>query len=152
MRILPILILGLSIILAGCWGKAGDESSRNEAFEEVMGFAVSPDVKGIESSWVFMKDTYARWLCFSCGEETLARIRNLKATKPARYSHLSESPGSSERNPNAPSWWTGAVAPNEFEEIEVDRTDPSKSIETDIVRIWIDGRTRKVYAERNRWH
>src|SRR6478609_4449506 len=56
MRILSILLLGLSMILAGCWGKAGDESSREEAFEEVLGFALPPDVKGIESSWVFMKD------------------------------------------------------------------------------------------------
>lgn len=150
MRVFSILLLSCLVTLAGCWGKAGDASSCDEAFEEVMGFASSPDVTEIESSWYFMKDTYARWLCFSCSDATLARIRKSKATAQARFAD--EAPGRSERNPNAPSWWTGAKVTKTFEEIEVDRSNPSASIETDIIHIWIDSSARRVYAVRHRWH
>ena len=152
MRTFPIPLFALLLLLAGCWGEAKDKSSRDAAFEEVLGFGVPPDVTEVKSSWYFMKDTHVRWLCFSCSDATISKIKNLRATKLTKFSYADEAPGKSERNPNAPSWWTGAVVPATFEEIEVDRSNRSESIESDIVHIWIDSRSRKVYAARHRWH
>ena len=149
-RIFLPLLLAAPLFLTGCWGSgvAKDTKSRSEAFAEVIGFSAPPSATNIESSWYFLRDSYIRWLRFSCDELTLSKIRALKGAKvPAMRADPSPGASGHGSNPNAPAWWTkAAVSPQHLEEMEI---DASRTNESDVVHIWIDKKTRTVYATRS---
>jgi hypothetical protein len=96
-----------------------------------------------------MRDSYVRWLRFSCDEVTMSKIRALDGAKPLSFNLVHGTPGRSDQNPNAPAWWTGAAVSSSMETLEFDRSRPSES---EIVSIWIDKKTHTVYAARNVFH
>src|SRR5690349_3076626 len=120
-----LLLLAGSCVLCGCWGSgvAKDTKSRREAFSEVMGFDPPPGARQIESSWFFLRDSYVRWLRFSCDEPTISKIKGLKGVQPPAKLTPDEAPGKSNSsgNPNAPSWWKdAAVASRDLDVFEID--------------------------------
>ena len=94
-----------------------------------------------------MRDSYVRWLCFRCDEPTLTRITQVDGIKAAGVSGGGDAPGAANRrlNPNAPPWWSAPSVPMGMDAYEVDRSEPAK---TDLRYIWIDRRSKTVYAER----
>jgi len=153
-RLLSTLLLAGSLFLAGCWGSgvANDTKSRKDAFAEVLGFDAPPSAKEIESSWYFLRDSYIRWLRFSCDEPTISRIKGLKGAKTPERLFPGEAPGDSETgsNPNAPAWWRKASVSSQ--DLSVLEIDSGKTNESDVVHIWIDKKSRMVYATRNVWN
>jgi hypothetical protein len=149
-RIFSLLLLAVSLLLAGCWGsgEANDKKSRNEAFAEVLRFDAPSSVTEIKSSWFFQRDAYIRWLRFSCDEPTLSKIKGLKKAKTGEKTHSDQYPGNSgnSSNPNAPDWWRRArVSPKDLDALEIYTSNTNSSESVDI---WIETKTRTVYAMR----
>jgi len=153
-KLLTLFLFAALFLLTGCWssGDAKDTKSRSDAFAEVLGFAAPASVVEIKSHWYFLRDAYIRWLRFSCDEPTLSKIRGLKGAKTSAIQPVPAAPGNSapDRNPNAPDWWTKAVvSPQGLDMLEI---DAGRTNEADVVHIWIDKKTRTVYATRSVWH
>jgi hypothetical protein len=151
-KIVSLLLLTGVLLLSGCWGsgEAKDLKSRHAAFKEVLGFDASSSVTNIESSWYFLRDSYIKWLRFSCDEATISKIKSLKGESPATI-HSEPAPGDAgHSNPNAPLWWTKAKLDyTSLENFTIDRSNTNFS---DVVGIWIDTKTRTVYAARTASH
>lgn len=151
MRGFQILLLAPLLLLVGCWGsgEAKDKASQHAAFEEVIGFEAPAAAVDVKSSWYFMRDSYVRWLRFSCDAATIEKIRNLDGVRPVR-NHVSHgAPGRADGNPNAPVWWVESPVPSAVDEFEIDRSKPT---EAEFVHIWIDAKSRTVYATRDVFH
>jgi hypothetical protein len=148
-RFARVILLLSSAVLAGCWGsgEATDESSRNDAFREVIGFDRPASVSSVESQYYFMRNSYVRWLRLSCDAETVASIRGIRGAEVERIPETLDSPGDPEKshNPNAPTRWRDAEMAAGPDELEINR---SRTNEMDIVHIWIDKKNHTAYASR----
>ncbi len=151
MRCALALSILISQLVAGCWGSgdAKDKQSKDAAFKEVFGVDPPQGVTNIVSSWFFLRDSYVRWIGFSCTEATLSQIRNLDGVRPVKAGEWpARAPG--DGGPNAPAWWKRARVPLAFEEFTIDR---SKTwADYGVGHVWIDQKSGIVYAERDFSH
>jgi hypothetical protein len=151
MRCALALTVLLGLLVTGCWGSgdAKDKPSKDAAFKEVFGGDPPQGVTGIVSSWFFLKDSYVRWIRFSCTEATLAQIRSMDGVKPIKAGEWpSRAPGNG--SPNAPAWWKHARVARAMEEYDIDLSKHWANYGDG--HIWIDRESGTVYAERSFSH
>lgn len=142
------LVVGFTLLLAGCWGSgtADSDTAKAEAFEEVIGLPPTASVSDLRSHYYYMRDSYVRWLRFTCEADMLKLIES-------RFESTSGwdprwAPGFQDRNknPNAPDWWWELDGIGRFEErvrtVSSDHT-------SDTARLWIDPGTGTVFATHN---
>jgi len=132
------------------WGEDSDEASLNQSFKEVIGFDSAAKVSNKKSAYYWVRDSYSKWLYFTCDEATVSRIRALDRGKPraAGYWTSGAGPGRHDgTNPNAPEWWKNVDSSLDLEEIDIDRSKDDGN--TDVTHIWIDKRNHAVYAVRD---
>lgn len=148
----PVVTIALMALVAGCmrWGEDRDEESLKKSFKEVIGFDAPAAVTNKKSAYYWVRDSYSKWLYFVCEDATISKIRGLDRGRPreAGYWRSSGGPGRHDgTNPNAPSWWKNVSDHPELEEIDIDRSKIDTN--TDVTHIWIDKRSRRVYAVRD---
>jgi hypothetical protein len=141
--------------LAGCaWERnLTDRRSLEGAFTDEFHFTPSESVADLHCKMVGIGDTYAKWMAFRCDDDTFRQIVG-DGFERARGAELRSSGGLwredlTQKGVNAPDWWR---TPSDLEHLTVYYKTSHPADVSGYIFIWVDERSKIVYAKVSAWH
>jgi hypothetical protein len=138
----------------GCAREPKNRTELEQEFQAEYGFVPPAKISDLRCREVSVGDTWSKWILFTYDEETVQRIISAGFTNASpelqkRWGTVwSQDLFGSRRNPNAPKWWPDPPTPPIRVYYKIG--DPRDF--AGFKYVWIDERSKVVYAKSAAWH